>query len=230
MNFFNLWQITRNNSDNQTSFFREFLNSSEESVSTLLNGSEEDLLVFSKLMLNIPIDEFIEQLEFTAFKIKAKDIIQFSNFNHGVIDVNRIIKFNNKPMTFNEIGDEIMHCKLIGACKKYGENHSKLAYQFNLVKIERRECCYVSNTNFGEFSVSFSKNDKIEIIRRLGLRNIFVKRVIFDAINGNCDYKLLTKNILSDSTSERRKSNVKYLIELILKKTQYEYLLNNIVW
>lgn len=230
MTFFDLWNETRKNGINQDSFFTDFLSGSEQSLKPLFLGTKDELFCFCNLMLDIPVDEFINYVVNKNFCLKPEDIIQFSDFEHAVFDVNRIIKLENKDMTFTEIGKEIMNCKLEGACKKYGENHSKLASQLSLVRVERNGCFFVSNTNFGSYSVSLSKEDKIEIIKRLALRNIFIQKIISDAKNGNCDYQLLAESVLSTSTAIRRKSNVRYLVTLILSHTGNEYLLKNIVW
>lgn len=230
MTFYDLWNEAKKIGINQDSFFADFLSGTEQSLKPLYFGTNEELFCFCKLMLDIPVGGFINSIVDHGYILKPEDVIQFSDFEHAIFDVNRIIKLGNKDMTFTEIGKEIMNCKLEGACKKYGENHSKLASQLSLVRLERNGCFLVSNTNFGSYSVSLSKEDKIEIVKRLALRNHFIQKVILDAKNGNCDYQQLTHGILSASTATRRKSNVKYLVLLILSHTSDEYLIKNIVW
>ena len=78
-----------------------------------------------------------------------------------------------------------MNSKEEGACKKYGENHSKLADKLSLVNLNREGCFYVSNTSFGDFSVGMSKVDLLNVVRRLLLRNNFIKLIVKMAKEGN---------------------------------------------
>jgi len=120
-----------------------------------------------------------------------------------------------------------MHSKLVGACKKYGENHAKLAYEFSFVNLEKKTSTIVTNTSLGSFSISLSKDDKYELIKRLALRNKFISSIIFGAKKDMITYSSFASKVLSESTVNRRKSNVKYLVSLILKDNE---LLMNIVW
>lgn len=80
--------------------------------------------------MDTSIEKLIDSIGFVdANTINPDIILQFSNFDHGIFEVPRNIKMEGKPLTFNELGKLIMNSKEEGACKKYGENHSKLAYQ-----------------------------------------------------------------------------------------------------
>ena len=138
--------------------------------------------------------------------------------------------FENRKLDFIEIGKKLINAKLDGACKKYGENHSKLAYELNLVNLEKEKRYVVTNTKLGEFLVSIDYDTKKEILKRLWLRNPFIKEMIIRAKNGDCNYSELASQYLSQSTVLRRKSNVKYVLGYILEESNYEFILNNITW
>lgn len=120
-----------------------------------------------------------------------------------------------------------MHSKLEGACKKYGENHSKLAAELSFVTLTKNGSFYVKNTALGSFTISLTKECKYELIKRLALRNKFIKNIICKAKNGIIYYSSLASKVLSESTVNRRKSNVKFLTMLILEN---EHIKNNIIW
>ena len=42
-------------------------------------------------------------------------------------------------MTFDQIGKDLIGAKKEGACKKYGENHSKLAKELSIVNLINKE-------------------------------------------------------------------------------------------
>ncbi|MDD4353787.1 MAG: hypothetical protein PHN56_05005 [Candidatus Nanoarchaeia archaeon] len=231
MNFYEIWKEAKTNNISEESFLSDFLSLTESSIYVLNNGTQNELITFCNVLLDTSIEKLIDSIGFVDASLINPDIIlQFSNFEHGVFEVPINIKMEGRPLTFNELGKLIMNSKEDGACKKYGENHSKLAYQLSLVNLNRNGCFYVNNTAFGDFSVGMSKDDLINIGRRLLLRNNFIKLIIKMAKDGNCDYSLLAKKFLSESTAERRKSNVKYAVNLVLNGTKYEPLLKNIVW
>ena len=230
MIFYELWDSAKTNKIDESSFLYDFLRETDLSTEVIYNGTSDDILMFVSILLSTPSDLFIEKIEENFHEISPETIMQFSTFEHAVFSINKLIHFSNGKMTFSQLGREIMHSREEGACKKYGENHSKLAAMLGSVVLEREGSFVVKNSNFGEFSVSMSKEDKIEIIKRLALRNPFIQKIISDAKNGNCDYMVLAQQYLSESTALRRRSNVRYIVSLVLSGTKYEYLNKNIVW
>jgi len=225
MSFYNEWKESIG-SEKERQFIRDFLNTINESLETLLSGSKEELVVAVKVLIGTPITKFIDEID-SSKNYKAEDIVQFSNFEHAVNNVCTVIEFSDSLLNFNDLGKKIMHSKLVGACKKYGENHAKLAYEFSFVNLEKKTSTIVTNTSLGSFSISLSKDDKYELIKRLALRNKFISSIIFGAKKDMITYSSFASKVLSESTVNRRKSNVKYLVSLILKDNE---LLMNIVW
>lgn len=226
MNFYLKWKNCLFDIEENKKYIKKFLSKDEESLEVFNNGTYEELVFVCKFLLEIPINNFIYCIDET--KTCTTDmIIQYSNLEHALVDVARVLKFNEQPMTFAQLGKIIMKSKEEGACKKYGENHSKLANELSMVKLERKRATEVSNTAFGKFSVGLSETDRIELAKRLVIRNEFIQKIIFYAKKGFVSYMDIACETLSESTAIRRKSNVRQLVNIILKDNEIS---NNIVW
>ena len=226
MNFYEQWKQAINNNNDVSKFYYEFLTYSDDSLKIFNNGNNGELVFTCTLLMNLPIESFIDNIGHEEF-YNAKDIFQYSNFDHAIIDICSNLMFSDTPLTFCQLGKLIVHARRDGACIKYGENHSKLAEAFSMVSLSKSKVVMVRITNFGKFSVYLSNLDKIEIIKRLAIRNSFIKTIIYNAKKGNANYMELSQKSLSKSTAIRRKSNVKYVVNLILENS---CLINNIVW
>lgn len=226
MDFYMKWSSMLNNDIECKKFINKFLNKEPETLDVFHSGTKDELAFACNLLLNIPIDKFIECID--VDKMCSCDMIfQYSNFEHATINVSKILKYVESPLTFAQIGKLLINAKEDGACRKYGENHSKLAKEMSMVFIDKSYISEVKNTSFGDFSVGLSETTRIELIRRLALRNNFIQKIVYYAKNGFVNYMELVCYILSESTAIRRKSNVKYITYLILKDND---LWNNIVW
>lgn len=225
MGFYNEW-FESINTEKEIFYIKSFLNSTPQSLDTFLAGNKDELIIATKVLLNTPISKYVETIDEVSV-FAAEDIVQFSNFNHAISTICTCCEFEDKGLTFSEIGKMIMHSRLEGACKKYGENHAKLAAEFSLVTLHKDKSFYVKNTALGSFSISLNKEDKNELIKRLALRNCFIKDLLFHAKKDIVHYSQLASKVLSESTVNRRKSNVKYLTMLVLTN---ESLGNNIIW
>lgn len=225
MSFYSEWKNSQN-TEKELLYIDEFLSSSPASLQVFLDGKKQDLIETCSFLLELPIDKLIDGIKEDCV-FAAENIVQFSNFDHAVSNVPVVCETEGRRLSFTELGKFIMHSKLEGACKKYGENHSKLAAELSLVKLEKDKSFYVSNTALGTFFVSLSKQDKYELIKKLALRNCFIRSLIFHAKRELISYSDLALKVLSESTANRRKSNVKFVVQLILEN---ELIKNNIVW
>lgn len=226
MNFYSDWKKSMFDIERNKDFTRKYLNKDPETLEVFMNGSYDDLVFVSKFLLSIPISNFLYCIDHDV-ECKTEMIIQYSNLNNAIVDVPRVLKFVEKSLTFAELGKIIINAKEEGACKKYGENHAKLAAEISMVKLERNGATEVTNTAFGNFSVNLSDADRLELVKRLAIRNEFIKKIIYLSKKGNVSYMDVARKILSDSTASRRKSNVRQIVNLILNDNE---LLNNIVW
>ncbi len=226
MNFYEQWLETIRLNNDDKNYIMDFLSCSEKTTTPLINGNNKELIVACKLLIDKDIHDFIDCIN-NPVEFTSDDIIQYSNFEHAIISVNAILLFNNSELTYYDLGKELIHSNSKLACSKYGENHSKLAKEFNFVSFRKSKRVFIKNTALGKFNVALSYDDRIELIRRLGLRNKFIQTLIFYAKNSKISYYKLAKKVLSEKTIIRRKSNIKYLLELIIDDSE---LLNNIEW
>lgn len=226
MNFYENWKNSMFDTEKNKEFTKKFLSKDPASLEVLNNGTTEKLISVCKFLLSIPISNFVYCID-KDIECTTDMIIQYSNLEHAIVDVAKVLKFNSKPLTFAELGKIIIQAKEEGACKKYGENHSKVAAELSMVRLERKSATEVSNTAFGDFSVDLSENDRIELVKRLAIRNEFIQKLIYLAKHGFVDYMKVAELTLSESTAIRRKSNNKEVVSLILKGNE---IFNNIVW
>ena len=208
-------------------YIQSFLDQSEESTNVFKHGNVEEIIVAVKLLLSKPIKCFIDRMNKSRDYFPA-DLFQYSNFDHAITNVCSVISFSKRPLTFSEIGKIIMHSKSDGACKKYGENHAKLAKELSLVEFSRNSSFIVQNTSLGNFTLKISEEDKYQLVKRLSLRNKFIQTLFFHAKNEIIHFDELALKVLSLSTSTRRKTNIKFIVSLILEDNKELY--NNIIW
>lgn len=230
MDFYHLWKEVRNNQISEISFFNDFLLKREASLKTMLSGSEEDLINMSKILLGTSIENFIEN--FPSFNSigGSNEVIQFSNFNNALDDVCRIVKFEGSEVTYSMLGQRLVNAKTEIANKKYGENHSKLAAELSFVILKKKKSFVIENTFFGDFVLNLTHNERLELAKRLLLRNSFIRLIISEAKKGKCNYVDVASRVISGSTIDRRRSNVRMLVKLILENTAYDSLYDNIYW
>lgn len=231
MNFYSAWAATRRNNVDDFEFFKEFFNKTAKTLEPLECLDDECTIEIVGFLLSIPMDDFIKNiLKMEAQGFKTEDVVQFSNFKHAYNELPSLLLYENRSLGYNEIGGMIMHCKNDVACKKYGENHSKLAYEMGFVSLSRKGKVYVELTSFGRVVASINSEDKYKLAMRMLTRNILVRNIILLSAKDMVSYGNLTKTILSQSTMERRKSNVKRVIENVLTNSNFMYLMDNIIW
>lgn len=176
-----------------------------------------DSLFIMKLicnLLNHTCKEIITILQqnIILIPIEKKDIPQFSNFYNAWYRVPYLLKncgidgVEYKQMGYmlrNEKSKELANFK-------YGENHLKTAEQLCLCKIEQYKA-YI--TNLGLYFLDLTDNEQKSLLPRLCLHIPFIENYY---ISNESEIELKKGlSILSPSTSLRRLSNVKTLIETI---------------
>lgn len=231
MNFYETWGAARKNNVTDFEFFKSFLDKEANSVQPLVSGSQDEVIFIVKMLLNIPMDEFIENLcKCDLCHVEAGNIIQFSNFNRALFDVPALLFTQGKALDFDEIGKMTIGSKSTGARIKYGENHSKLAYEMGFVEMFRDGKIFVYLTQFGNVAVSLSENDRYNLALKMLIRNSFIRNIIKLGKKDCVFYSEMVGNLLSESTMIRRKNNVRYVIEAILDESKFKYIKNNIFW
>ena len=226
MDFYKEWNKDLLNQE----FISDFLNKKKYSEEVFLSGSDDEIVFAYNVLTKIGIESIINYIDEKEIKeIDPTMIFQFSNFEAGTKDICRILFSEKKALTFDEIGEKMLGERSKLAEKKYGENHSKLAGQLSLVTISVSRPFTVENSSLGNFCVSLDENCFLNFIKILALRNELVKNLIAKAKKGFVNYRDEVR-CLSESTSIRRRSNVKFLMSFILKNTIFEKLLFNIIW
>lgn len=231
VDFYKLWNDCRNEKKDDSYFFISFLEKKQESLKLFYEGSDQDIAEAIKLLLSIKIDEFFKYMNYENIKILPEQILQYSNFEHGMIDLCKHLYFSN-PLNYNEIGEKLIHAQLLGANKKYGENHSKLAQELSFVKLIRKGSVKVYITNLGKMTIPMENIDVRFLSCRLLLRNELIKKMLSVLLKTDqlIEYVNFTVGVLSKSTSDRRKSNVKTAINFILNNCENTYLKDRILW
>lgn len=153
-------------------------------------------------------------------KVSKDNIPQYSELDDAFYEVNKILVDSDSSMTFEELGYSLgkLHHKMkdgIGAKKKYGENHAKLATLIDLACISKAgNRSHIYSSVFGRRFYYLSDNKKKELIKRLCLR-IPVIQSVFKVGSVSQIYEEM--KILSASTQNRRRSSVENVLELIIK-------------
>lgn len=195
--------------------------------------SNEELKVYTDDQLNIVAEKIIEILKVVSVdniisiieankaeipEITTANIPQFSNIN-SIDDVLNIVESSDQ-ITFELIGYYINKNTSKGAQIKYGENHYKVAAAIGLTSFKKP----FHVTALGKRYMSLSSEDKIIIRNKLFLLVPIVQKIIIDA-----KYKIvhpvdILRLYLSESTSIRRRSNVRTMVESVYKDASIELL------
>ena len=231
MNFYSAWAATRRNHVDDFEFFKEFFNKTAKTLEPLECAKAEDTIEIVRFLLSISMDDFIKNIfKMEVQNFETEDVVQFSSFKHAYDELPSLLLYESRPLGYIEIGGMIMHSKNEVACQKYGENHSKLAYEMGFVTLKRKGKLYVELTSLGSVIASINSQDKNKLAARMLTRNILVRNIILLSEKDLVSYESLTKNILSPSTMNRRKSNVRKVVEQIIEESNYKYISNNIIW
>lgn len=212
----------------------------KESVSSNNIDTKSNMVEFSEY--------FIEQIMKTSFDniietvitnnvsaITRSNIPQFSNFDDGT---NRLITTIRKAGDYGPGFDDLglyltISGKKAAAYKKYGENHSKLASLFDIVYIVRKNGANkVYLTELGKAMEKMSSERSKNLLAKLAVKIPVIKSLIIDSMEGNGNIKEILSLYISESTIQRRRPNVKYLINLIRDEyegVKYKNVLDNII-
>ncbi len=217
--------------ENELVWICQFLNKENGSDEVFIDGNMEEVKDAIEVILSIPLHKFFDAYEYIDlnYEIDPADVPQFSNLEHGLVRVPELLEFAEDGLTYYEIGYQIMKAVKVGACVKYGENHSKLAEIFSLVNISNTRPAVVTTTPLGSYLVGVTYDEKTDLLRRLLMRDRFMKKILNEAKDGFVEYTDVV-SCLSPSTALRRRSNVKRLTEFVLVHTEYESYFRNISW
>lgn len=171
-------------------------------------------------LINIDIQEFVDYIlnNYDVKYIESSDIVQFSSIEDCTINLCKVLMENqDRGFKSEDIGkflenDEKKRKSV--AYYKYGENQAKTGEQFGLVYS-------LDHTFFltciGHVFDWLDEKEQTAILKRLILRNKLIKKFIYKSSNFNIvNYYSEVEGILSKSTADRRKSNVKKIIDFLV--------------
>lgn len=166
-------------------------------------------------------------------KITAANIPQFSAFKDAI--KNTIIHLNDygKELTYDDLGCYFDTADNKVAKRKYGENHSKLATLLDLAIINKRNNkAYISESEFGKVFLQRSDREQTKILAKLMFRIPIVREIVLRAMEEKIEAKKYLKiEELSLKTQERRYSNLKEMLNFVIKNSNnfFKSLKNNII-
>ena len=229
--FYSEWLEKRRHEEDDSYYITSFLRATDEAMEPLMSGCNSDLESAFLILKQVPIEEFIEAIkkEEKPRELIPVDVPCFSNLKNGASRLNELLEFEPNGISFEKAGYQLMHSVRKGARLKYGENHSKLAAMMSLVMIYRKGVCITKATPWGTFLTRYDWDMKEDVLRKLLLRDLCVKSLVKCALEGSVMYRDVVKN-LAPSTAIRRRSNVKCLVNFVLKGTAYEKILSYIDW
>lgn len=229
MTFYGEWQQNRERCIPDGVFIQRFIDCTDRSAEPLINGEEADVVEAIKVLLSVPIVEFVNEINH-AYEFTSKDVFQYSNLDDATTALCTILGYEEYTLTYEEAGARLTHTPQQYARIKYGENHAKVAAAFSLVCIMRdkeKKCNIMRISSLGKVLPFLNDHDKNEVIKRVAIRNPFIKTMIYYAKQGVFDYEECVSSALSGQTIIRRRNNNKKLIDLILGDNPIR---NNIRW
>lgn len=231
LNFYSIWKEILSLRIDDKSLISDYLKGTCQSLSPLINGTDEDQGVIFEILNRVPVISLLNVLsqQRTTQALTPAMIPCFSTFENGAIRIVELLEFSPSGMTLAELGYQMNKATKVGAQIKYGENHSKLSAMMSLVTITNTRPAKVTSTPWGRYLMKFSLDEKRDVLRKLLLRDTFIQQFIASTLNGKIQYRDITA-CLSDSTSYRRRTSVKCLMDFILKGTEVEEYLKNIIW
>ena len=229
--FYDEWLERRNSGTDDYDYISAFICSAEETVQPLFTGSNEELALIFAVLKMVPIEDFfhVVKIDNKERELTPADIPCFSTLKNGASRLNELLEFEPDGFTFSEAGYQLINAIKPIAQIKYGENHSKLAAMMNLVVISTNRPSIVKATPWGKYLTRYNWHAKKDVLRKLLLRNICIKTIISNALNGSASYQNIVK-ALSKSTAIRRRTSVKCLIKFVLSESKYEDVLYRIDW
>lgn len=231
MNFYTEWLKEYNQNNNCNNYIVQFLNKSPNSVVPLHSGTVEELSAAYEVLNVTRLQTYLEVLLTLRLNrsLKTEEIPQYSSFEDGVSRITELLEFYPEGESFVKLGYQMVNAPNETANRKYGENHSRLAESMDLVVVSLEKPRYSKNTAWGHYLVQYTIEQKESVLKKMLLREYFIQLIIQKAFQGTVSYFELT-SFLALSTAIRRRSNTKYIIEYILKGTDWECYLENIDW
>ena len=194
----------------------------------------EQLEVAMKILIDVlkrvSIEDIINIIETNRekiAKITPANIPQFSSID-SINDVLDYVNSSNE-VTYELIGYYINKDAKKGAQTKYGENHYKTASSIGLTTSEKP----FENTALGKKYMTMQTEEKIALRNKLFLLVPIVQQILIDARYRVVQPMNILNLYLSASTSLRRRSNVRTMVEYVYEDADMDFVIEiqkNIDW
>ena len=175
-------------------------------------------LEYVNYLMDMSYDEWFLHLKdnYGDVELTTITIPQFSNFEDGTVRVVSILrKLGDYGPEYEKIGRYLLeNGKKSHAYFKYGENHAKFAEQLGLLRTTKNGRKYnVFLSEVGKIFDGMSDEQKDEFINK----QVLIIPIIHNLVYSEKEIRILDelKIYLSDSTSKRRHSNVKKIMDRI---------------
>lgn len=159
----------------------------------------------------------LDSFDYSHIKLVSADIPQFSNFDNSTINLINVLSNIETSLNYNDVGLLLTEGnKKDAAYKKYGENQSKTGELLELVLINSTIPKTVSLTLLGESLLTVEENVFKKIIFFEVLKSRLIKYLLsLCKTNDEVNVKDICLNVISEKTYIRRRSNIKYFINIL---------------
>ena len=184
----------------------------------------DDVIEYIRSVNNILISEIIDAVtQHDGFMIYPRDVFQFSSLDNCTYRLCDILnKCNNPGISYLEAGMKLLNDgseRTKGAYTKYGENHLKTSELLGLT-------FSIANTYFlssiGMVYCELDEVDRKKILTRTVLRSRLISRMMKAGMKGKVNMRQFL-SMLSDSTYNRRRSNIKSILKILEDSEEYNF-------
>lgn len=212
------WNNVTNNATNECVLIKAFYTHTDDSI--LEDAGKSKLLLDTLIKYSCSDILNIIKDNYTPAEVDKKDISQFSDFKDAYYKVPYLL--HNCGMTnvdYSQMGYMLREQKRKDiADKKYGENHIKTAAQLGLCKFEK---CRANSNALGNLFIALTEADRTNILPKLCLYMPYIQNYFMSGATDEVRDEILS--ILSETTQNRRRSNVNTIIQTIKDSIEYEF-------
>ena len=115
MTFYSGWIEIQGNKEKEDAFLQKYLDYSPESLEILSQGKQEDVVDAIKVLLSIPIPQFIDAINHT-YMLLSKDVFQYSKLEDATDTICTILEFEEHRLSYEEAGKRLTHSRQQNAC------------------------------------------------------------------------------------------------------------------
>lgn len=183
--------------------------------------SKQVVLDYIDSLCNIPFKEFFDYCASVGVNrdYSSFNITQISSFQDCTVNLCKLLSEEGDPgLSAAEMGRVLTagdaKVRDLGALTKYGENHSKAAYQLGLVQV-LFDTWYLSC--YGKVFCDLEAEVQQHFMARALIRDPFYQTILFDRLQEDVNLMTYT-SCLKFSTQLRRSPSVKWLMSICDKE------------